>query len=381
MIPASQVPHQAAKESMTRDHTRLEVSTPGRVCLFGEHQDYLHLPVIPCAISLRISLTAERIPEPRVILNLPDIQAHETFSLDGPLPYSAARDYFRSAVNVLRGEGWTFRHGIRGTVHSTIPINSGTSSSSALVVTWIDVLSRFSDQARDLPASELARLAHQAEVVEFGEPGGMMDHYSTAMGGVLAIDFHPKLRVEKIDVALGTFVLGDSQEPKDTHGILSRVKFGVLNTVRKLVSIRPDFSLQKASHEDIDRLASHCTAVEVELLHGTLRNRDLTREARVLLTTTPLDHKKLGALLWTHQQVLRDVQRISTKKIDRMLEAALEAGAYGGKINGSGGGGCMFVYAPENAQEVAEAMEKAGGKAYVVYPDEGTRVEKAVPAP
>ena len=381
MIPASHVTHQAAKDSMTQDHTRLEVSTPGRVCLFGEHQDYLHLPVIPCAISLRISVTAERIQEPRVILNLPDIQALETFSLAGPLPYSAARDYFRSAVNVLRGEGLTFRHGIRGTVHGTIPINSGTSSSSALVVTWIDVLSRFSDQARELPASELARLAHQAEVVEFGEPGGMMDHYSTALGGVLAIDFHPKLRVEKIDVALGTFVLGDSQEPKDTQGILSRVKFGVLNTVRKLVSIRPDFSLQKASHEDIDRLATHCTQGEVELLHGTLDNRDLTREARELLKRTPLDHKKLGTLLWQHQQLLRDVQRISTRKIDRMLEAALEAGAYGGKINGSGGGGCMFVYAPENAQEVAEAIEKAGGKAYVVYPDEGTRVEKAVPAP
>ena len=26
---------------------RLTISTPGRVCLFGEHQDYLSLPVIP----------------------------------------------------------------------------------------------------------------------------------------------------------------------------------------------------------------------------------------------------------------------------------------------------------------------------------------------
>ena len=114
----------------------------------------------------------------------------------------------------------------------------------------------------------------------------------------------------------------------------------------------------------------------MELLHGTLHNRDLTREARELLKRTPLDHKKLGTLLWEHQQVLRDVQRISTKKIDRMLEAALEAGAYGGKINGSGGGGCMFVYAPDNPQAVAEAIERVGGKAYVVSPDEGTRLEK-----
>jgi galactokinase len=36
----------------------LTVSTPGRVCLFGEHQDYLGLPVIPAAISLRITMHA-----------------------------------------------------------------------------------------------------------------------------------------------------------------------------------------------------------------------------------------------------------------------------------------------------------------------------------
>jgi galactokinase len=46
----------------------------------------------------------------------------------------------------------------------------------------------------------------------------------------------------------------------------------------------------------------------------------------------------------------------------------------GGKINGSGGGGCMFAYAPNNPEHVAEAIEKAGGKAYIVQKDEGTRI-------
>jgi galactokinase len=57
-----------------------------------------------------------------------------------------------------------------------------------------------------------------------------------------------------------------------------------------------------------------------------------------------------------------------------MMDAALNAGALGGKINGSGGGGCMFAYAPNNPEHVAEAIEKSGGKAYIVQKDEGTRI-------
>jgi len=46
----------------------------------------------------------------------------------------------------------------------------------------------------------------------------------------------------------------------------------------------------------------------------------------------------------------------------------------GGKINGSGGGGCMFAYAPKNAEIVAEAIEKVGGKSFIISSDSGTRI-------
>jgi len=59
-----------------------------------------------------------------------------------------------------------------------------------------------------------------------------------------------------------------------------------------------------------------------------------------------------------------------------MINAALNAGAYGAKINGSGGGGCMFAYAPSNPEEVKEAIIKAGGQAYIVTVDVGTTTEK-----
>ena len=58
-----------------------------------------------------------------------------------------------------------------------------------------------------------------------------------------------------------------------------------------------------------------------------------------------------------------------------MIAAANAAGAYGGKINGSGGGGCMFAYAPEDPERVAQAVRDAGGDAWVVQLAEGVRAE------
>ena len=355
----------------TRD--AIAVSTPGRVCLFGEHQDYLGLPVIPCAISLRITMEAGRRSDREVRIDLPDIGSREEFSLAGPLPYVRERDYFRSAVNILRRGGFTFARGLDCSVRGTIPINAGTSSSSALVVTWINLLAAMSDQNASLSPEECARFAHMAEVLEFREPGGMMDHCAAAYGGVIAIDFKPEFAVESLDVELGAFVLGDSGEPKDTRGILSRVKDRVLDAVQLLRRKERGFSLAGAPSGRLPRAGSGLTPSQLELLDGTIRNRDITREARALLKKKPLDHRRLGELLSVHQTVLRDVLCISTPKIDGMLDAAAGAGAYGGKINGSGGGGCMFSYAPVNPEAVAEAVARAGGKPRIIAGGTGTR--------
>jgi galactokinase len=313
--------------------------------------------------------------DPAVNIDLPDIGSRQSFSLGGPVSYGLERDYFRSSVNVLLRHGYTFSRGCDCTVHSTIPINSGTSSSSALIITWINFLTRISEQRRALSADEIARLAHEAEVLEFGEPGGMMDHFSTSYGRIIAIEFLPSLCVEEINADLGAFVLGDSGEPKDTKDILARVKERVLRATRRLEERHPGFSLSSATDNLIEQLAGDLAPAERELLLGTVRNRDLTREARNLLAQRPIDHRQLGRLLDEHQSVLKQVLRISTRKIDGMLRSARDAGAYGGKINGSGGGGCMFVYAPEDPENVARAIARAGGKPYIVYVAEGTREE------
>ncbi len=351
----------------------LRVSSPGRVCLFGEHQDYLGLPVVPLAISLRVAVEGTRRTGMNVNLELPDIGSKEQFSLEGPLPYQRNRDYFRGAVNVMRRAGYTFSSGFDCVAHGEVPISAGTSSSSALVVSWVNFLARMSDHGGEPAPEECARLAHASEVLEFDEPGGMMDQYTAAFGGLLTIAFHPAVRVERLDAPLGSFVLGDSREPKDTMAILARVKNRVLAITRRLAELHSDFSLQTVERDGLDRFGDELTPDERALLDGTIRNRDLTREALGLLRGPAIDHRGLGRLLDEHQRVLREVLGISTPKIDRMLEAAMRAGAYGGKINGSGGGGCMFVYAPEDTEKVARAVEGAGGKAYIVRGDIGVR--------
>ena len=58
----------------------MEIVTPGRICLFGEHQDYLGLPVIALAISLHSNITFERRQDDQVIVRLPDIDRTEPVS-------------------------------------------------------------------------------------------------------------------------------------------------------------------------------------------------------------------------------------------------------------------------------------------------------------
>ncbi|MFI5252532.1 MAG: mevalonate kinase [Bacteroidota bacterium] len=363
---------------MNNEIRELTISTPGRICLFGEHQDYLFLPVIPCAISLRMVIDGKRRNDSVIHLNLPDILNEITFPMDGIQKYKLNRDYFRSGFNVLNRKNFSFNGGFDCTVHGDIPINAGTSSSSALIISWINFLANMSEQKRNLTPGALAWFGYEAEVLEFTEPGGMMDQYAATYGGITYIDFLPDINVKKIRADLKQFVLGNSCEPKDTKHILARVKNRILSIASNLVTEHPGFSLLTAQIHEIEEYRSELSKTDYELLIGTLRNRDITSEARTLLCQIPLNHHRVGELLTEHQKILRDVLKISTLKIDRMLDAALNAGAYGGKINGSGGGGCMFAYTPEAPEKVAEAIRCAGGIPYIVSVDSGSRIERLV---
>ena len=55
--------------------TNISLTAPARICLFGDHQDYLGLPVIACAIDKFITLTATKNNSNVIRLILPDIDS------------------------------------------------------------------------------------------------------------------------------------------------------------------------------------------------------------------------------------------------------------------------------------------------------------------
>jgi mevalonate kinase len=85
---------------------------------------------------------------------------------------------------------------------------------------------------------------------------------------------------------------------------------------------------------------------------------------------------RLGHLL-NLGQVLLEKLGVSCPEIERLVEAALGAGAFGAKLSGSGGGGIVIALPPPGGEaRVAAAMAEAGGATMVVAAGaEGVRAE------
>lgn len=71
--------------------------------------------------------------------------------------------------------------------------------------------------------------------------------------------------------------------------------------------------------------------------------------------------KKVGKLMNENHRLLQEIE-VSCKELDYLVNLAREQGAFGAKLTGGGGGGCMVALTPgKDLQEaVASAMERQG---------------------
>jgi mevalonate kinase len=88
---------------------------------------------------------------------------------------------------------------------------------------------------------------------------------------------------------------------------------------------------------------------------------DLAFTARKALEK--FDLRKVGTLMNENHRLLQEIE-VSCKELDYLVNLAREQGAFGAKLTGGGGGGCMTALTPgKKLQEaVATAMEKEGFK-------------------
>ncbi|MCS7224813.1 MAG: GHMP kinase [Armatimonadetes bacterium] len=346
---------------------------PGRICLFGEHQDYLGLPVIAAAIDLHIRMEASARSDRRVFVTMPDIGEEEVIDLDQPIIYDRPRQYLRSGLKVIQDQGFVLPHGLNVTVRGDIPINAGTSSSSAFVIAWLKLLLKVCQAPLCDDAELVARLGHRAEVVEFGEPGGMMDHFASAYGGLIFVDTRPPFQAQRLPCPFERFVLVDSLERKQTLEVLRSAKELALASFEEMKKRHPTFDVHKTLTEEALAVASQLPEPLSNKAEAQIRNRNLCREAYHILSGKNPDLKRIGRMLTEHHRWLT-VLGVSTPRLNRLVEVCLAAGALGAKLNGSGGGGCLFALAPGREEQVAAAAEREGARSYIVRIASGAEV-------
>jgi len=259
-------------------------------------------------------------------------------------------------------------------LYDDLPVQKGLSSSAALciaVAAAADLANRFSSfssprsPSKSLAASVMAvidenltryaNLAYVGERKILGINCGQMDQYASAHGSLLFIDCQNEpARIEKLSVKSDIpLVIGDTQQPKNTPKVLAW-------------------------------LGNRFKKRETLFVEGAKGIVEVVEEARKEFQKSNPNLNRVGELMNLNQLYLsRNLQvsgdcPISPSNMDKLINAALEAGALGAKISGSGGGGCMVALCEneEQRKEVARAIEGVGGKAYSTkIAEKGLRLE------
>ncbi len=368
----------------------VRVSTPSRICLFGEHQDYLGLEVIASAINLRFyaqaverddSLIKIKIRDERLnylgAKNSEGLYEERTIDLSKPIVYTCKRDYLKSSVNVLLKNGYKIEHGYDIIMDSEIPIGKGMCSSTTMIIVLIKLLLECIGSGDKDDPEKIALLGFNAEVAEFNEPGGMMDHYTSAFGGLVHLKFNERTEIIRIDRTLpGSFILFDSLERKNTLKVLSDAKMPVLAALEDLkengITSVKDFYFDESKMKYLEKLDE----TKRVKLSANIDNYRILKEAERMIKGNHFNPEHFGSLIKAHHANLRDALNISTPAIESILETAYKNGALGGKVNGSGGGGCAYVYAyDEDCNRILKAVRELGYPGKVLKQDVGVKVD------
>ena len=335
----------------------------GRICLFGDHQDYLGLPVIACAIDRFIEIKAAPNYTEMFHITMPDIRMSRSFSIDDSFDTLNEGDHLAATIRVLKRYDCVLKKGYSVFLTGKIPLNAGLSSSSAVVVAWVRFLLNTFGSSHQITPELIAEIAYQAEVLEFNSPGGKMDPYTIAMGGMILLEPNKISRFTEIGGLSECLIVGESGISKDTNGLLEDLKGKVLCAIKMLQKKKPSFVLEMTTLKDVKEFIPLLPLHLHPFFYAAVKNHVITQKAIEVLNNKPLNYQKIGDLMNKHHQVLKDSLKITPPKIDAMIEAAINAGALGAKIVGSGGGGSICALAlKENQQEVIQALIHAGAK-------------------
>jgi D-glycero-alpha-D-manno-heptose-7-phosphate kinase len=214
--------------------------------------------------------------------------------------------------------------------YGDLPARSGLGSSSSFTVGLLNALR--AHQGNISSAQQLAEEAIRIEQDVIGEAVGSQDQIWAAYGGTNFIRFHPGGSFEVTPLILPA----ERREELQSHLMLFFTRF---SRIAESIAVKKieNFPHRQAQLRCMEKMAW---------------------EAKAILEDQRRPMAEIGSLLaeaWRVKKELADC--VSTSAVDEIYEAAIRAGAIGGKLLGAGGGGFLLLFAePHQQPRIREAL-------------------------
>ena len=287
-------------------------SAPGKIYLFGEHAVVYGEPAIACAVELRTRVTATISDKITISSDL------GTTGLNHEI-----HPYVSSAIEKLGAKKVSLE------ISSDIPVGSGLGSSAAVTIATLSAINLEFKLGHS--NDEIARMGHEIEQKVQGA-ASPTDTFVSTFGGVVEIPSRRRLDLLYCGVVIGNTNKGAT--PKKTAKL-----------VKHVASLRQEYP------EVIDPI--------IRMIGS------FSKKGEILVMKK--DYVSLGKLMNVNHGLLESLG-VGTAELSSLVYAARNAGAYGAKITGAGGGGCM-VALTDSPDKVASAIENAGGMAIISHFD------------
>lgn len=295
-------------------------TAPAKVILLGEHAVVYGHPALAAPVTT-VGVEATVWPGDGAVLCItsrwPDGQADVDVARAGDeAPMAVAVRATLARLKVADLPSW------RIALQSTVPPGRGMGSSAAMAVALVRAVAGAAGAALDDAA--VSELALESERIVHGRPSGI-DNACIAFGRPIWFEAGA-FRHAPVGRTLG-LVVADSGRFSSTRAMVEAVR-----------------AARTADPAGIDGVLS-------ELGDLTVRGAAALAEG---------DGAALGQAMTTAHDGLRRLG-VSTPDLDRLAEAAAQAGAFGAKLAGSGGGGVIVaVCPPHEAARIAAACRGAG---------------------
>lgn len=315
---------------------RVSCRAPAKVIISGEHSVVYGYPALVAAVNVYSKAIVETVDEfgPHEICSEKyGIGKVIGSALSGP---TALKPLAKVVSTFCESE--SFRGKLKIRVSSEIPPASGMGSSASTSVALAYALLR---TVYEKPSEEkVFKLAMEGERVAHANPSGV-DVAAALKGGLIL--FVKDKGFERLEAGKGLFLLADSGMERSTREMVSKVA--------SLKEKEPDlFNIVMTSISDITNRISRLLQSDVS-------------EAGRLMT---LNHLLLSLL------------GVSNSRLDSIVWSSISSGAYGAKLTGAGGGGCVLILVDEDSlKKVEDSLKNINAQSRILKTvEEGVYVEE-----